>query len=180
MQAKVLSDEQWQKIFKKMNDPYLSILKISLLTACRSCEVLQLRVENCYENGKPLDFIHFPKDIRKGKRKDLILPVSENLRVVLLQYQQPESGYLFPSKYSGCKRVSYESYNLKLKTAAKLCGISGKISTHSARRSTLTKLNNQGFSLAHISKISGHSSLASLQRYLDVSEKDINLMVNAI
>jgi integrase/recombinase XerD len=47
------------------------------------------------------------------------------------------------------------------------------MSAHSFRQTALTHMSSAGIPLRHIQKISGHSSLASLQKYLEVSEKDM-------
>ncbi|MEB3191172.1 MAG: tyrosine-type recombinase/integrase [Snowella sp.] len=45
------------------------------------------------------------------------------------------------------------------------------MSTHSFRRTALTQMHNAGVPLCHIQEISGHRSLATLQRYLEVSSE---------
>ncbi|WP_431193613.1 tyrosine-type recombinase/integrase [Trichocoleus desertorum] len=44
------------------------------------------------------------------------------------------------------------------------------VSTHSFRRTALTRMSSAGVPLRVIQEISGHRSLQALQRYLDVSE----------
>ena len=58
-----------------------------------------------------------------------------------------------------------------LTAACKRVGIVGA-STHSFRRIALTTLHNEGVPLRIIQTISGHKSLATLQKYLEVTEKD--------
>jgi len=43
------------------------------------------------------------------------------------------------------------------------------VSTHSFRRTALTRMSNAGVPLRHIQEISGHKDLATLQKYLEVS-----------
>ncbi|MFZ9069554.1 MAG: tyrosine-type recombinase/integrase [bacterium] len=42
-----------------------------------------------------------------------------------------------------------------------------EVSSHSFRRSGLTAAHKAGLSLREVAEISGHSSLASLEKYLD-------------
>ena len=58
--------------------------------------------------------------------------------------------------------------NLILKSACKRAGLVG-VSTYSLRRTALTNLSNNGVPLGVIQEISGHSSLQTLQRYLEVT-----------
>ncbi|WP_348252601.1 tyrosine-type recombinase/integrase [Trichocoleus desertorum] len=44
------------------------------------------------------------------------------------------------------------------------------VSTHSFRRTALTQMSSAGVPLRVIQEISGHRSLQALQRYLEVSE----------
>lgn len=43
--------------------------------------------------------------------------------------------------------------------------------THSFRRTALTRISDAGVPLRHIQAISGHRTLAALERYLEVTEK---------
>ncbi|MBD2438787.1 tyrosine-type recombinase/integrase [Nostoc sp. FACHB-110] len=43
--------------------------------------------------------------------------------------------------------------------------------THSFRRTALTRMSDAGIPLRHIQEISGHRTLAALERYLGVTEK---------
>ncbi|MEP0872038.1 tyrosine-type recombinase/integrase [Trichocoleus desertorum AS-A10] len=45
-----------------------------------------------------------------------------------------------------------------------------RVSTHSFRRTALTRMSSAGIPLRVIQEISGHRSLQALQRYLEVSE----------
>jgi integrase/recombinase XerD len=45
------------------------------------------------------------------------------------------------------------------------------ISTHSFRRTALTRMSDAGVPLRHIQAISGHRSLSALERYLGVTEQ---------
>ena len=59
-----------------------------------------------------------------------------------------------------------------LKDACDRVGIAGA-STHRFRRTCLTNLSNAGVPLRVIQEISGHASLASLQRYLEVRPEQV-------
>lgn len=182
MQCAVLSDDQLDKIDRHLQDPYRTMVAIMRYTMCRSCEVRRLRVENCYgSHGNPKDNIVFPKEIRKGKRNDLILPVSPKLHAYLKLYNAPENGLMFPSAKFLFNPVSYESLRLEFQKAAFKAGIKGeKICTHSLRRSGLTKLNNQGVNLRLIQSLAGHQNLNMTQSYLEVTEQQQQAALNTI
>jgi integrase/recombinase XerD len=61
-----------------------------------------------------------------------------------------------------------------LRTAVDKSGLAAKgISTHSTRRSFITKLAKRGVSLATIKKATGHTDLKVLSRYIEVSDEDV-------
>lgn len=66
-----------------------------------------------------------------------------------------------------------------LKSACQRVGLIG-VSTHSFRRTALTRMHNAGVPLRVIQEISGHSSLETLQRYLEVTDQQIVDAVNVI
>jgi len=55
-----------------------------------------------------------------------------------------------------------------LELAARESGLEG-VSSHSFRRSALSSASEAGVPLAALRSLSGHQSLATLQRYLEVS-----------
>ena len=58
----------------------------------------------------------------------------------------------------------------------KACGIEGA-SSHSGRRSFLTRMSSRGVSVRVLQELAGHANLATTQRYIDVNEEQ---MRNAI
>ncbi|MEH2461135.1 MAG: tyrosine-type recombinase/integrase [Nostoc sp.] len=61
-----------------------------------------------------------------------------------------------------------------LRTAVDIAGLCTKgISTHSTRRSFITNLANKGVNLATIKKITGHTDLKVLSRYIEVKTDSV-------
>ena len=65
--------------------------------------------------------------------------------------------------------LSTQSFDKELRKVCDWNRLSG-ISSHSFRRTQLTELYRDGWSLREIQHISGHKSLQSLQEYLDVDK----------
>ena len=86
----------------------------------------------------------------------------------------PTTGYLFPSGHRkrGSGPISRQACDKALRIACDRLGLEG-YSTHSFRRSALTKMSNAGIPLRLVQEISGHSDLGSLQRYLAVQPKQL-------
>ena len=66
-----------------------------------------------------------------------------------------------------------------LREACDKIGLEG-VSTHSMRRTALTVMHRAGIPLGVLQKISGHRSLQALQKYLEVSEEQVELAIASL
>lgn len=151
------------KGFKTSRDK--ALFAICLFTACRISEALQLE-----KTLVTKDKIIFKKGITKGKLATREIPITKELKPFLIAYQssKPNNPFYFPG-YAG--HLSINQAHKILNRACKKIGIEGA-STHSFRRTALTQLHRQGIPLRVIQAISGHRTLTSLQRYLEVTDED--------
>lgn len=60
------------------------------------------------------------------------------------------------------------------------CRISGKVTTHSLRKTFATTMLNRGAQLRVIQVLLGHSSLATTERYLSVTDDQLNQAVGLL
>lgn len=72
--------------------------------------------------------------------------------------------WVFPGIRGQC--LSIRGAQTAISKLAAACGLAG-VSSHSFRRSALTAAHGAGLSLREVAEISGHRSLAALERYLD-------------
>jgi integrase/recombinase XerD len=174
-QAKVLNAQEWSRLEKVgQSITHRTIWAILRFTGCRSQEARLLNVDNVYVDPVERitrDCIFFPANIRKGKKWAISVPINSKLKSYLKCYPVPESGFLFPSPRDPQKAISYEAIYKYLKQSAAACGLGHeKIGTHCGRRSLITHLAQQGVNPRLIQTISGHRSLNTLQRYIEVSD----------
>ena len=73
-------------------------------------------------------------------------------------------GWVFPG-IAG-QPLSIRGAQTAISKLAAACGLAG-VSSHSFRRSALTAAHQAGLSLREVAEISGHQSLAALEKYLD-------------
>jgi len=73
-------------------------------------------------------------------------------------------GWVFPG-IAG-QPLSIRGAQTAISKLAAACGLAG-VSSHSFRRSALTAAHQAGLSLREVAEISGHRSLAALEKYLD-------------
>jgi integrase/recombinase XerD len=167
-QAKILSDEELSQLFEvgfqSLRDR--ALFAICLFTGCRISEALQLTAE--VVTGQ---FITFTRDTRKGKTGTQQVEIIPALRSFLEDWQRsgemPQAGYLFKSRV-GSKQgyMSRANADLVLKNACERIAIQG-VSTHSFRRTYITKLRQKGYSPAQIQRRTGHKRRENLMHYFD-------------
>ncbi len=123
------------------------------------------------------------KQTTKGKKATRTIPINAKLNALLVVYLREESPkeWLFPGHHNAKTRkpLTRAAADLILKQACERVELVG-VSTHSFRRTALTQMSNAGIPLRVIQKISGHSSLATLQRYLEISDQQVIEAVNVI
>ena len=108
----------------------------------------------------------------KGKQDTREIQVHPRLKELLTEYSTELKGsnpYLFPGRH-GLGHIHKASADRILRDACKCVGIEG-VSTHSFRRTALTWMSDAGVPLRHIQSISGHRTLAALERYLGVTDQ---------
>jgi len=164
-QAAILEIDEMGLLFAELDDPYRAIAQVCYFTAGRIGEVVALRAEHITNNR-----ITFPgANTKTGETRSVV--ISDPLREVLDRVK-PSTGYLFPSG-SKAGHITARAVEKWVKDAAELLGYSG-VSLHSFRRSRLTHLHEKGWGLHELSKVSGHQSLAQLQKYLGVDQAAVD------
>ena len=118
----------------------------------------------------------------KGKRNTREIDVHPKLNIYFEEYIaddfDPKKPYLFPGRH-GRGHLHKGSADLILRETCDRLQIEG-VSTHSFRRTGLTRMSDAGVPLRHIQAISGHRSLATLERYLGVTEQQKQNAISAL
>ena len=144
-------------------------------TGARVGEVVQLKWRDI---GK--EQILFPKSIVKRKLSSREVFISERFHKLLMDWKidwtlykgrkpLPED-YVFYGRKEG-SHITTRAFQLALDYALERAKIIGG-SSHSFRRSVLTRLHKKQVPLNVIKSISGHSSLNTLSLYLQVDDQD--------
>ncbi|MEG4032154.1 MULTISPECIES: tyrosine-type recombinase/integrase [unclassified Microcoleus] len=157
-------------------DLYKLFLGISWYTGERPDAILKIDVNHIYQDVEarlPRDKVIYPGSNRKD-RQTREVNIHRALRLMLSAYQPPESGFLFPSLYRADKHLSRQSVDKAFRRAVKKAGLENQgFSLYSARRGFVTRLNEQGCDIKLIQRLTGHRSLASLGRYIEVSDAQL-------
>lgn len=189
-QSKVLTDSELSRIRKNLKG-HRNLLLFDVLryTGERIGAVVQLRQWDVFSiKGHILDEITFRPETRKadnkGQRRTRQIALHPALAETLLTYPiYPGNPWLFPScvKKPDERHITVAGADYLLRVAIDKAGLGGKgISTHSFRRTVITKLDEAGVSPSVIQTVTGHRSLASVQRYIETNPARVKAAVNLL
>ena len=188
-QSKILTDSEFSRIRKHLkNDRDRLLFDVLRYTVERLGAVIQLKQWDCYSvKGEVLEQITFRRTTRKatskGTRYTRQLIIHPALAETLEAYpRHPKNPWLFPSRTALSEdHITIQGADYLLRAAIDRAGLGGKgISSHSFRRTLITKLDEAGVSIRTIQGVTGHRSLASVQRYVEVSDERIRQAISLL
>lgn len=146
---------------------------IAVYTGERWGAICQVKVDDVYIDDKrrlPRQSIRFRAATRKqaaGRRADTReVPLHRDLERALRAYQPPSSGWLFPGK--GLRgHIAFGTMSQILEQNLERLGIREPISTHSTRRTFITRLYRQGVDIETLRALTGHKDLKVLITYIE-------------
>jgi integrase/recombinase XerD len=144
------------------------IFEISLWTGERMGAITQLKVSDCYKNGKVLESITFASSTRKATKHGVAatrqVAVHPDLKYHLEKYTPPVTGWLFPSRaLSG--HITTSAVDKYWRSIFADFGLEG-YSTHSSRRWVINQLRTSGIGIVTIAETMG-MNIATVRHYLD-------------
>lgn len=172
--ASVLTDKDYLKIRNCIRSKkYKLLLDLARYTGERWGAIRQLRVADIWDdNGKVRSHITFRAITRKantkGKRKTRECPIHPQLLELLEAYRPEESSWLFPRASDSSSPLPLRTADAMLRRAVAEAGLGHKgISTHSTRRTFITRLWEKGVDLHTLQELTGHSDTKTLRAYID-------------
>ena len=145
----------------------------------RISELIALKVDDVWQNGKPVKDLLFDRSIVKGNEISRAVPVNIDGRQAieaLIAWHSELYGDvgptrpLFPSrKGQGSKPMTRIAAHNALKNAFEVAGLNGKLGTHSLRKSYAQRLYEQTSDIYAVQEMLGHKSVVTTQRYLGVN-----------
>lgn len=183
-QARTLNDKQLKAVFAHCSTRRhaardRAIVAVSFMAGLRAKEIAALTIENVRdEDGKVRDEFILSKEQTKGRKARRVF-VSQKLKREIIDYfgkvrLRRGCSALFQSQ-KGAAFSPNTMCQLFLNIYAET-GIDGA-SSHTGRRTLLTKLAGKGISVRVLAEIAGHSSIAITQRYLDVNDEQMRAAV---
>jgi integrase/recombinase XerD len=164
-----------------------ALFLLGLNIGTRISELLALNVGDVWQYGKPVEILELRKAITKGKKTRQITlndPAKEVItELIRWKVNQEEdlspSAPLFASR-KGNGRLSRVQVHRILKESFQSSECSGRVSTHSLRKSFAKALLLSGNNLRAIQILLGHTSLATTEKYLAVSPDELTQAVNSL
>jgi integrase/recombinase XerD len=179
-QAKILSADEIQRLFETgfTCDRDHALFGICLYTACRINEACTLLTTDVYDANGVRAKITIRKGNTKGQQDTRQVATHPALAAYLSAYQGQGDEHLFPGRHRR-GHLHPTSADAILRNACQRVGLEG-VSTHSMRRTALTVMHCAGIPLGVLQKISGHRNLQALQKYLEISEEQVEVAISAL
>lgn len=187
-QSKILTDSDISKIKRHLRQPnHRLIFDLFYYTGERIGAVIQLQKLDVYDaKGRPRKHITYRARTRKAAAglpaKTRQVVAHPNLIQSLNAYKcRKDTLWLFPSLSDPENHLSRQGADKAIRRACEKAGLGAEgISSHSFRRTLMTRLNAKGVGAKTIQQITGLASLASVQRYIDVSDEQIENAINLL
>lgn len=182
-QSAIISDADYVKIRKQIiSKRNRLLLDIARYTGERWGALIQLQIEDVFGNDdQPHSWLTIRASTRKaspdGKRSTRQMPLHPQLKEILEGYHlpNPRSKWLFESPIRPGEHITLRAADFAFRAAVDLAGLSHKgYSTHSTRRTFITRLHERGIDIHTIQRITGHTDLKSLIRYIDIDPDRIS------
>ena len=190
-QAKVLNEAEIKRLFRvvsttKHGTRNRAIVMLSYLAGLRACEIATLKI------GDVLSVVDGQHEIKEEIRLDANQTKGGKKQTVIVNEQlQKEIGAFYQSRrntsnikehlFLSQKRSAFSSQSIQnlFRSLYDAAGIEDA-SSHSGRRTFITKLSESGISTRVIQELARHSSMATTQRYIDVSTDKLHTAVNLV
>lgn len=156
-----------------------SLFMLGVSVGGRISELLALKVNDVWQNGKPVKDLLFDRSIVKGGEMSRAVPVNIDGREAienLITWQTELYGNAKPTRPlftsrngQGSQRMTRKAAHDVLKSAFEGAGLNGKLGTHSLRKSYAQRLYEQTSDIYAVQEMLGHKSVVTTQKYLGVN-----------
>lgn len=174
-QARTLTDREFHQLMAQVNQQRHAarnalMLQMTHYAGFRVGELAELRISDLIDgDGEVKEQVLLqPHQTKGNKSRVVFLPAKLRERIGQYIKGMRIEDWLFMSQ----KRVKFSANTLQftLTDVYAKAGFAG-CTSHSGRRSFLTKLASQGVSVRVLQELAGHRNLATTQRYIDVNDE---------
>lgn len=193
--AATLSDRQFTDLIKRVETGNhglrnKTILFLSFKCGLRSKEIASLKVSDVLDtDGGIKPELQLLRAYTKGSKHRPVYLTNPKVRKVLqdwIDYRKHTDGSLFnvSAPLFRSQKGSAFSANTMVKLLKNLFEKAGKgfedCTSHSGRRSLITKLVNSGISLNKVKEIAGHEQIATTMEYVDTNPVELGEIMKRV
>jgi integrase/recombinase XerD len=158
------------------------LVTIGLNLGLRVSELISLRWQDVLQGSQVISVLYLDRNRTKGK-KPRAIPINDRASKAILNlyaHQGPTSpeAFLFPGRNKG--HLGARQVNRLLDKVFAEAGLTGKLSSHSLRKSFGTLLNDNGASLPVIQELLGHADISTTRKYIGVGMDSMTRAVNVL
>ena len=177
-QAKVLDEREMKQVFKFIevgshSKRNTAIVILSHYLGLRSKELASLKINDVYENGSVKKVLRLIASYTKGaKHRDVSLENKSVIKAITdlikERIEEDKSTFNLDAPLFRSQKKTAFSPNSMVRVLGDIYKSAGfnDASSHSGRRSLITKLAYAGIDINSIRQIAGHSSISTTQRYI--------------
>jgi len=186
--ARPLTSEEIESISQTFSGKYevrnRCMFILGIKTGMRISELLSLDIGDVFEKGKPVDVLNLRKQQVKGKKEARSIPLNDAAKDAIKELVEwhgeiTDSTPLFPSQIGGDRITRMQGHRI-LKKAYEDAGLTGKVTTHSLRKSFGTKIYAVTKDIMVTKELLGHANVNTTQKYIGVGMVALRAAVDAI
>lgn len=182
-----LTPEEVESTLKAISDRRYNLrdklmFQLGLKAGFRVSEILSLKIKDVYQFGKIPERVSVQRRNMKGKKESRSVILHKSVMEAITEYLasredlNPDSPlFLNQNKTKAISRQ--QSWNI-LKDAYKICALTGKLGTHSGRK-TFSKdiYEKSGHCLIKTSKALGHRDIKTTIEYLSFTDSEVDNLI---
>lgn len=185
--ARPLNPDELSRLLRRCQDVRdRCLIEIDTNLGLRVSELVTLKSRDLLHRGKVLPFLYLQRRLTKGRRSRSI-PINDKAAKAIKRLHRyygrmgkglKPNDYLFPGRTEG--HLSCRHVNRLLYGPFDRAGLSGRLSSHTFRKTFGTLLTNKGIQLPVIQELYGHADISTTRKYLGVGMENLENAVRVL
>lgn len=165
-----------KKGLKQQSQRDLLLFVLGINTGLKISELLSLKVNDVWDGEKGKEFLFlYDEKSREERAYYLNSKIQVELREYLAFCPLGEEDYLFKSKKTDQAITRQQAYRI-INKASKNAGISGKIGTHTLRKTFGYHAFRKGIAISILMKVFHHHSYSETLKYIGIDKNEKQLV----
>jgi site-specific recombinase XerD len=187
-----LNQEEVKRVIQTFDDNKYAqrdknLFILGLKTGMRISELLSLTVGDVWQYDQPVDMLSLRKQVVKGKKEARAIPLNKDAKNAIRELKEwlstqvvdlTQDTPLFASQKGG--HITRMQAHRILNRAFKKAGLTGKLATHSMRKTFGTRVYSATKDIMTTKELLGHANVNTTQKYIGVGMDALKAAVDAI